>query len=75
MLSANQIEAAIDATSAIDADFEHASALKALLPHMEKATPAQIAAYMKSARGIDSSFELRGVLAAFAGYTLARKLA
>jgi hypothetical protein len=65
VLSPTQLDRAIAVTNRIDSDFEHGSALKALLPHMEKASTPQIEAFLKSARGIDSAFELRSVMNTF----------
>ncbi len=63
-LSSAQLDVAIDATNAIDSDFERASALKSLLRHLEKGSPQQVEAFLKSARAIDSAFELKGVVTA-----------
>jgi hypothetical protein len=63
-LTPAQLDSVIDASNSLDSDFERAQALKALLPHMEKASAPQVEAYLKSARGIDSAFELRGVVTA-----------
>jgi hypothetical protein len=65
VLTTTQLDRAIAVTNRIDSDFEHGGALKALLPHMEKASTTQIEAFLKSARGIDSAFELRSVMNAF----------
>jgi hypothetical protein len=65
VLTSIQLDRSIAATNRIDSDFEHSSALKSLLPHMEKASTTQIEAFLKSARGIDSAFELRNVMNAF----------
>jgi hypothetical protein len=61
-LPLGQLDVAIGSTLALNSDFEHAVALKALLRHLDSAGPVQLAAFLKSTQRIGSDFERRNVL-------------
>jgi hypothetical protein len=65
-LSPQQVEMALETLSVMTSDFERGHALRSLLPHLQKPTPTQLAAFVQAAQGMRSDFELRGVLTAMA---------
>jgi hypothetical protein len=72
--SSTHIDLAIDATRTLDGDFEHAVALKSIIKHLST-YPAKTAAWLESARKIQSAHENREVLTAIINQVKLDKLA